>query len=139
MWVWCGGRESVLSLVPPDIRLEFVKIDAQVPPTAPLPRYLPISAPSHVSAWGEQGHDLSVAKGLKSQMERVEHVMLECQVKAMYEGSATQEDVIAWFQSKVRAQQQQRQTFAQADHERCRNHSLTSRAFAEHSRAGGVA
>ena len=63
-----------------------------------------------------------MAKGLKSQMERVEHVMLECQVKAMYEGSATQEDVIAWFQSKVRAQQQQRQTFAQADHERCRNH-----------------
>ena len=47
-----------------------------------------------------------MAKGLKSQMERVEHVMLECQVKAMYEGSATQEDVIAWFQSKVRAQQQ---------------------------------
>ena len=44
-----------------------------------------------------------MAKGLKSQMERVEHVMLECQVKAMYEGSATQEDVIAWFQSKVRA------------------------------------
>ena len=42
-----------------------------------------------------------MAKGLKSQMERVEHVMLECQVKAMYEGSATQEDVIAWFQGKV--------------------------------------
>ena len=39
MWVWCGGRESVLSLVPADIRLEFVKIDAQVLPTSPLPRY----------------------------------------------------------------------------------------------------
>ena len=39
MWVWCGGRESVLSLVPADIRLEFVKIDAQVLPTSQLPRY----------------------------------------------------------------------------------------------------
>ena len=73
-----------------------------------------------------------MAKGLKSQMERVEHVMLECQVKAMYEGSATQEDVIAWFQSKVRAcTQPQRQTFAQADHERYRNRFAHLRAFAE--------
>ena len=79
-----------------------------------------------------------MAKGLKSQMERVEHVMLECQVKAMYEGSATQEDVIAWFQSKVRAQQQQRQTFAQADHERYRNLFAHLRAFAEALSGGGI-
>ena len=75
-----------------------------------------------------------MAKGLKSQMERVEHVMLECQVKAMYEGSATQEDVIAWFQSKVRAQQQQRQTFAQADQP-----FAHLRAFAEAFSGGGIA
>jgi len=84
-----------------------------------------------------------VAKGLKSQMERVEHVMLECQVKAMYEGSATQEDVIAWFQSKVRAQQQasssERQTFAQADHERCRNHFAHFPSIRRALSSGGVA
>jgi FkbM family methyltransferase len=66
--------ETVLKLVPPEVRIEFVKIDAQ-------------------------GHDLSVAKGLKSVLPRVEHVMLECQVKAMYEGSATQKDVVEWFES----------------------------------------
>ena len=80
-----------------------------------------------------------MAKGLKSQMERVEHVMLECQVKAMYEGSATQEDVIAWFQSKVRAQQQQRQTFAQADHERCRNRFARFPSIRRALSSGGVA
>ncbi len=64
--------ETVLKLVPPEIRIEFVKIDAQ-------------------------GHDLSVAKGLKSTLARVEHIMLECQVKPMYEGSATQQDVVDWF------------------------------------------
>jgi FkbM family methyltransferase len=64
--------ETVLKLVPPEIRIEFVKIDAQ-------------------------GHDLSVAKGLKSMLARVEHIMLECQVKPMYESSATQQDVVDWF------------------------------------------
>ena len=71
--------------------------------------------------------------------ERVEHGMLECQVKAMYEGSATQEDGIAWFQSKVRAQQQQRQTFAQADHERCRNHFAHFPSIRRALSSGGVA
>ena len=43
-------------MVPPEIRIEFVKIDAQ-------------------------GHDLSVAQGCGSQLSRVEHIMLECQVQ----------------------------------------------------------
>lgn len=67
--------ETVLKLVPPEIRIEFVKIDAQ-------------------------GHDLDVAKGLKTMLARTEHIMLECQVKAMYEGSANQKDVVDWFEGQ---------------------------------------
>ena len=67
--------ETVLKLVPPEVRIEFVKIDAQ-------------------------GHDLDVAKGLKTMLDRTEHIMLECQVKAMYEGSATAEVVVNWFQEQ---------------------------------------
>ena len=48
-------------MIPPEIRIEFVKIDAQ-------------------------GHDLSVVQGCRSQLSRVEHIMLECQIKPIYEG-----------------------------------------------------
>jgi FkbM family methyltransferase len=67
--------ETILKMVPPDVRVEFVKIDAQ-------------------------GHDLSVAKGLGTQLQRVEHLMLECQIKPMYDGAATKDDVVKWFQAQ---------------------------------------
>ena len=67
--------ETLLKLIPNHIRVEFVKIDAQ-------------------------GHDLSVAKGMGEQMQRVEHLMLECQIKPLYEGAALKPEVLSWFEGK---------------------------------------
>lgn len=58
--------QDVLRLVPPDVLIEYIKIDAQ-------------------------GHDFEVVRGIGSELPRVKHIRVEVQLKTVYEGATTKD------------------------------------------------